>query len=432
MSTRFFVSTIPLFDSQMAVHAYQMVTQDGDKLLGSIDDHRRLGTELLAPEYEYIREIGVEPLAGSNECFVELSKYQLLIGMPANFKIPPTNLVCIIDRNTLYDNAAYAKLGSLKRNGYRLALKGLPTAMSLETAIDFFDYILLGYNDEFFTEDIKTIRPYITKITLVITDIPDMIDFNRLAGVRNVLLSGGFYSQPITQGIGEIAPVKINALNLMGHINNDDFDLIDAANTIERDPALSISLLKFLNALNPDRSRRIESIRQAVAILGQREVKKWATVAISIGIGEDRPSEITRLSLLRAKFAENLAPAFDMSLQSGTLFITGLFSMLDVILQCPMHEALEEVAAGPEIWDALISKRGRLYDVLSLIYAYERADWNGTAISMVRNGIDVEVLTAAFYDSLNWYRQLLDAIDDAKNQDDYDDINEEHDILFEE
>jgi EAL and modified HD-GYP domain-containing signal transduction protein len=163
--------------------------------------------------------------------------------------------------------------------------------------------------------------------------------------------------------------------------------------------------------MNPDRSRKIDSIRNAVAILGQKEVKKWANVAISVGIAEDRPSEITRLSLIRAKFAENLASAFGMVDKSGSLFISGLFSLLDVILQLPLKRAIEEVAADGEIREALISKQGRSYEVLSLIFAYERADWHNASIFMVRNGVDIEDLTQSFLDTLYWLKQLLDAID---------------------
>ena len=411
MGTRFFISAIPMFDAKMAVHAYRMMTHDGDKLLGAAEDFRELGGELLAPALEFVREIGVEPFAGGHDFFVGISKYQLLLGMPFNMKIPPEKLVCVIDRVTLTDNAAYAKLGILKRNGYKLALEGLPTAISLETAAKFFDYIMLNCKADTFADDIKAIRPFIFKTTLVITDIPDMASFNKYAGARNVLLSGDFYSQPITKGTTEISPVKINSLNLLKQINEEGFDLIPAANTIERDPALSISLLRFINAMNPNRSREIGSIRSAVAILGQHEVKKWATIAISMSIGEDRPSEITKLSLIRAKFAENLAQAFDMSLSSGSLFIAGLFSLLDVILQRPMSEAIGEVASSEEIKDALVNKNGPIYQVLSLIFAYERADWHNAAIIMVRNSVDIEDLTRAFLDSLYWYRQLLDAID---------------------
>ena len=411
---KLFVGSVPFFDADMSVHAYRMMTQDGSKLLGSAEDHRELGGELLAPALEFVQEIGTEPFAGDNDFFVEVSKYQLLIGMPLNMQIPSEKLVCIIDKETLTDNAAYAKLGILQRRGYRLAIDGFPRAISMETATKVFDYVLLSCKDENFNVELKEIRPYIFKTRLVITDVPDMESFDKYSGARGVLLSGNFYSQPITKGSVDISPIKINALNLLGQINDDSFDLGETATIIERDPALSISLLRFINAMNPGRSRKIDSIRNAVAILGQKEVKKWASIAISVGMGEDRPSEITRLSLIRAKFAENLAPAFEMGIKSGSLFISGLFSLLDVILQMPLTKAIDEVAASSEIRDALVDGKGQLSDVLSLIFAYEHADWHNTSLIMVRNGIDIEDLSAAFLDSLHWYRQLLDAISDEE------------------
>ncbi|MCL2078317.1 MAG: HDOD domain-containing protein [Oscillospiraceae bacterium] len=412
---RFFFSAVPFFDANMQVHAYRMMTGDGDKLLGSAEDHRMLGGELLAASLEFIKDIGTEPFAGDNDFFVNVSKYQLLMGMPLSMQIPTDKLVCVIHKDTLLDNAAYAKIAILKRKGYRLAIDGYPRKMSMDTSVKVFDYVLLSCNDENFTSELREIRPYIFKTRLIITDVPDMERFKKYSGARGVLLSGDFYSQPITKGVVDISPLKINALNLLGHINDEAFDLGEAATTIERDPALSISLLRFINAMNPDRSRKIDSIRNAVAILGQKEVKKWASVAISIGMGDDRPSEVTRLSLIRAKFAENLAPAFEMGIKSGALFITGLFSMLDVILQMPLDKAINEVAATGEIRDALLEKRGLLSEVMKLIFAYERADWHNASLIMVKNGVDIEELSSAFLDSLIWYRNLLDAIEDESN-----------------
>ena len=415
MSMKFFISTIPFFDSDMAVHAYRFVTKAGDILFGAADDHRMLGAELLAPGLELVSEIGVEPFAGSYDLFIELTKYQLLMGMPLNTGIPPDKLVCIIDKKTLSDSAVLEKMGILKQSGYRMAIDGLSDAIDIETTIKFFDYVLLDIKSNSFVDDVKKVQVRNEEIQIVFTDIPDMDSFEKLSTLPNVLLSGDFYSEPITKGNVEISPLKVNSLNLLRQINEEDLDLISAANTIERDPALSISLLRFINSFSLGSGKKIDSIRHAVAILGQKEVKKWATVAISVSIGEDRPSEITKLSLIRAKFAENLAPAFDMAIKSGALFIAGLFSLLDVILQKPMDQALDEVAANAEIRDALANKTGRMYDVLSLIHAYERADWQNTTVKLVLHSIKVEVVTQAYLDSLGWYRLLLDSIDDSED-----------------
>jgi len=412
---KFFIGAVPFFDSHMSVHAYKMMTHHGDKLLGIAEDHRMLGDDLMAPALEYVKEIGTEPFAGEAELFVDISKYQLLIGMPLTLGIEPENFVCVIKKEALADNATSAKLGKLKRKGYKLAVEGYPRSMSMETVVKVFDYMLLSCKHRDFQKELKEIRPYIFKIRLVITEVPDMESFKKYSGARGVLLSGNFYSQPITKGKTDISPLKINALNLLGQINDESFELGEAAATIERDPALSISLLRFLNSMNPDRSRKIDSIINAVAILGQIEVKKWASIAISIGMGEDRPSEITRLSLMRAKFAENLAPAFDVAIKSGSLFISGLFSLLDVILQMPLEKAIDEVAASGEIRDTLLDKKGPLSDVMHMVRAYEQADWHSTSLLMVRNGIDIDTLTQAYVDSLYWYRKLLDAIEDEED-----------------
>jgi len=418
ITMRYFIGSVPFFDAEMNVFAYRIIIQDGDKLLGSAEDYRMLGSELLAPALEVVGKIGTEPFAGDSKLFVEVGKYQLLMGMPLNMhNVPSGNIVCVIDKDTLTDNAAYAKLGILKRRGYSLAVEGFPKAISMDTAVKIFDFVLLSRKDPHFNVELKEIRPYIFKTRLVITDVPDMNDFNKYSGARGVLLSGNFYSQPITKGSVDLSPLKINALSLLGQINLDSFDLGEAASIIERDPALSISLLRFINAMNPDRSRKIDSIRTAVAILGQNEVKKWASIAISVNMGEDRPGEITRLSLIRAKFAENLAPAFEMAIKSGALFISGLFSMLDVILQMPLERAIDEVAASGEIRAALVERKGPLSEVLNLIFAYEHADWHDVSLIMVRNKIDVEDLTKAFLDALLWYRQLLDAIEDDAESD---------------
>ena len=408
---KFFISSIPMFDANMAVQAYRMMTRSGDKLMGAAEDFRMLGGELLAPALECVKDIGVEPFAGGHEFFVDITKYQLLVGMPLNMKIPPLNFVCVINKDSLLDNAVYSRLGMLRRNKYKMAIEGLTDILSRDTMVKVFDYILLSFESPTFAADLKELQPYFSRITLVITDVPDRATYEMFSGTSGVMLCGDFHNQPITEGITEISPLKINALNLLKQINDESFDLIDAARTIGRDPSLSISLLRFLNSMNPNRSKKINSIRGAVAILGQKEVKKWATIAISINLAEDRPGEITRLSLIRAKFAENLAPAFHMAIKAGILFLAGLFSLLDIILQRPMNEAMSEIAADDEIRDALVERKGPVADVLSIIYAYERADWHESSIIMVRNDVDIEVLSQAYLDSLFWYRQLLDTID---------------------
>jgi EAL and modified HD-GYP domain-containing signal transduction protein len=413
---KYFLSSVPFFDANMAVQAYQMNTQDGNKLMGAAADFKLDGGALQTPALDTIAQTGIGPFAGDCDFFIDIGEYQLLLGMPLSMGLPSEKLVCVVSKRAVSDGMIIAKMLILKQNGYRLAIDGLPDNADIEQICSIFDYVLISIKSGNFTEALKIIHSCAGKIIPVITDIPDKQSYDKLTKIKDVLLSGDFYKQPITEGETKISPLKVNALHLLKQMNDEDFDLSAAAATIERDPALSISLLRSINSMNPNRSRKIDSIRNAVAILGQKEVKKWATIAISIGIGEDRPSEITRLSLIRAKFAENLAPAFEMAIKSGLLFISGLFSLLDVILQLPMEKAVKEVALDSEVHDALVHGKGKINDVLSLVFAYARADWNSASIIMVRNDLSVEEVTQAFIDALLWYKKLLEAIDEESTE----------------
>jgi len=156
--------------------------------------------------------------------------------------------------------------------------------------------------------------------------------------------------------------------------------------------------------------RKIESIRNAVAILGQKEVKRWATTAISLQLADDKPNELAKLSLIRARFAENLAKAFEMGVFAQSLFMMGLFSLLDVILEMPMEKAANEVALDENVRMALVDKSGDFYKILGFIHAYEHASWGNIAIMMVEHNLDLDDVTSAFIDALVWYKSLLDSI----------------------
>ncbi|MDE7224175.1 MAG: HDOD domain-containing protein, partial [Acetatifactor sp.] len=177
-----------------------------------------------------------------------------------------------------------------------------------------------------------------------------------------------------------------------------------AADIIGRDTALTISLLRMVNrmAINSE----ITSIRHATAMLGQKELKKWITTAVVGELCTDKPNEITRLSLLRARFAENLAKSFGMANQASELFLMGLFSVLDAILDKPMEEALDMVHLSKQIRDVLLEGKGELFKVYDFILQYENANWQEVSRQMILENIDMPTLYDAYIQTLVWYRKL--------------------------
>lgn len=406
-----FVVATPLFDSKISVCAYHLCSRNPERLFGALEDYWKMSDALRSPDLDLLDKVGIEPFAVDKKLIIELNEYQLLTDVPTETGLPPDKLICLLHGSARFDEASLAKCQTLKELGYALAMHITGPNDEKLPLMALSDYIILDFKGQPFDTLIKTVTRNVRRKKVVISDIPDMDSFDRIGSFTNVLYAGHFYSQPITKGVSDISPLKINMLRLMKQINEEDFDLTQIASTVGRDAALSISLLRFINAIASG-SRKIDSIRGAVAILGQKEVRRWATVAMAVALAEDRPGEITKLSLVRAKFAENLATAYELGIFAPRLFMAGLFSLLDVILQKPMDRAIKEIAVDSMVHAALVERTGELYEVLDLIYAYERADWDHVSINMVRNNVSSEAISEAFLDALLWYKQLLDSIDE--------------------
>jgi len=409
-----FIVAIPFFDSNMSVDAYRLSSRSGKTLVGMFAEELSVSDAVLSPGLDLIKTLGVEPLTGGAPLFVDINEYHLLMRTPIMLGINPEHLVCVLPKRVNADNAVLEKVAELKESGYSVASDGLLPENTKSPLFEFIDYIILDISD--FTIDSKfmeTVKTLAKVKKIVLSEVNDMETFEKLVGIPNTHYSGLFFNQPITKGVSKISPLKINALTLLKRINEEDFDLGDIADTVGQDPFLSISLLRFINTIMP---KEIESLRTAVTILGQKEVKRWATAAISIRLADDRPNEITKLSLIRARFAENLAKAFDLAIFSQSLFMLGLFSLIDVILELPMEKAADQIAVDEQVKEALVEKEGNYYKVLQFIHAYEHADWDEIAILMVKYDLQLDDVTNAFVDALVWYKALLDAISEGEDK----------------
>ena len=406
---KMFIAATPIFDYQMGVMAYRLCDRNGDSVLNQAAGHARMKDALTSPGLNMVARVGLAPFAAEKPLFAEINRLQLLMGMPTNTPIEPSQLVVLLPSDLPIDDEIMLRCESLSRRGHQLALDGFPSEGLKSALLLLMDYILVDYKEPKFKEQYQAMQQMLPGIRLVVTGIPDMEAFHSFAANKEAWFSGSFYNQPITAGVSDISPVKVNALQLMNEVNGEDFELEDISSIVERDPFLTISLLKYINS-SPGRSRNVESIRQAVAILGQEQVRRWATVAIQLSLAEDQPGEITRLSLVRAKFAENLAGYFELGIFQQGLFMMGLFSLLDVILQKPMDMAIKEVAVNERVRQALVEKEGPFYPVLELMFAYEHADWDKVSFLMIRSGLKVEDVSHAFIESLVWYQQLLSII----------------------
>lgn len=403
-----YTTMVPLFDENMAVKAYSVFTEKNNIFLNpalmatGIND----GAGDI-PGLELVANMGIESLPDGALVFVPVTSVSIFTDINAQCKAPHDRVVLMIDR-TIPPVDMYAnRIRELKEDGYGFAIRKLAIAEFPEYApiLSLMDYVLLN-NKKIVIEKAQI---FFTKLypnaKLVAGNIDSRENFDSLKDRGYVLYEGPFYRIPVTAGSHEVEPLKITYLELLKVINDPDFELTEAADVIGRDTALTIDLLKMVNKVV--KTAEITSIRHAAAMLGQRELKRWINTAVTENLYADKPGEITRLSLLRARFAENLAGSFNLKAESDELFLMGLFSVLDIILEKPMAEALDMIQISKPIREALVNRTGKLAPVYNLILSYETADWPEVSRQLLLNRQDDKDVSQAYNEALSWYRNTI-------------------------
>lgn len=400
---------VPLFDKDMKVCAYSLFSQRENFLLHpSLQGSSRHDGSATVSGLDIIGKIGIDTLSPGTDVFLPVGYISVFSDIEAQSSSMRGRLVLLMD-DTIENTEAYQKrLKQLKDEGYKLAIHKLPVSSfeQYKEILSMLDYIVLDCK----RVDVKKAKIYFHQlyphIKICVGNVDNQEMFDHLKEDESYsLFEGRFYRLPVTKGETEVAPLKVNYLELMNIVNDNDYELTKAADIIGRDTALVVELLKVVNriAVNSE----VTSIRHAAAILGQKELKRWINTVITKELCADRPNEVARISLLRAKFAECLAPNFGLAMKSSELFLMGLFSVLDIILNMKMEDALKKVNVSKEISDALINHKGEFADVYDFMIAYENADWQEVCRQLIVKDISDDIIYDAYTETVCWYRDMF-------------------------
>lgn len=403
------MTLIPLFDENMTVCAYSLFTQKQNKFINT----RALGMGEMdgvaqMEGLEIIESIGMDAISSDKEVFIPINNISIFADIESQCTKQHSKVVFLIDNTILPEDIYVNRLKELKEAGFNLAIRKLEVKQYQEYAsiLQYVDYMFLDHK----RINIDSARVFFSKLYPKIKlcagniDTQEVFENLKKTGAYQ-FYEGEFYRTPVTKGEHEVAPLKVNYVELLNMVNKPDFELTGAADIIGRDTALAIDLLKVVNRVA--RNSEIISIKYAAAMLGQKELKRWINTVVANKLYSNKPNEVTRLSLLRAKFAENLAPLFDVAMKTQELFLMGLFSVLDLIMEKSMEEALKVIQVSKDIEDVLIKRKGILAPLYEFMINYENANWQEVSRIMVVENIPMDDVSKAYIGALEWYRDLF-------------------------
>jgi c-di-GMP phosphodiesterase len=232
---------------------------------------------------------------------------------------------------------------------------------------------------------------------------------DRCAKIGYDLFQGFYFSKPETLARRDLSAAQLTILGLMKLLRDPAATdtAIDVA--FRHDVSLTYKLLRSVNSASLG-GRGIESIRHAVRLVGREELSNWLSLLLVTSVagkgGAD--AQVVQLAIQRARFCETLSLAIRDRGHAGSLFMVGLFSLLDAILKVPLTEVLHHIDLAEDVRAALLERAGPYAAMLRLVESYERALWPDTLSVCEMLRIDPSILGELYVDATRWAGEQID------------------------
>ncbi len=384
MSLRNFIARQPIFDRRQEVVGYELLhrSDGGDAFAGGDPDRATL--EVLNGSLLIDR---FQDLTGGKPGFINVPGNMLVQDFLQI--LPPELTVIEVLETVLPCPSTLAALKRLKAAGYTIALDDYSGDPALDPFLPLADIVkvdVLATPPEM-RQQIAEMRGSGT-YQLLAEKVEQREDLDEALALGYELFQGFFFCKPETTARRDIPLSKVNQLEFLREVTQTELEFDRLEDLILREVALATKLLRFLDSSQFGVREEITTIRQALNHLGERPLRRWGALVALSGLGEDKPLELLRTCLVRARFCESLARESGIEGMELELYLTGMFSVLDALLDQPLEVALGALGLNDTIGAALRGDGTTAAVAFELCIACERGDWSGYERHCAHLGLD--------------------------------------------
>ena len=365
-----FLARQPILDRKRQLYAYELLFRSGiQNSCGAVDLEQ---ASLSVIDTSFL--IGLQRLTEGQRAFINCPKEFLLQDYVS--LLPPEWVVVELLETIVPDAEVIEACRRLKQKGYLLALDDFEDTLDWAPLVEIADFIKVDFRLTSPLQQSSLAARYTGKgIRMLAEKVETPEEFSEAMKMGYSLFQGYFFCRPEILHHRGIPAFKLAYLELLQAVTTPEFDMDALALKIKHETSLTYKLLRYLNSAAFSLHKEIHSIAQALQLLGERELRKWiAVVAVDV-LGDGKPDELTKVPLVRGRFCELLAPFVGMADQAGDLFLLGLLSVSDAILDQPFDVILKELPVRIDIKEALLGRAVPYRDVIDLAIALERAEW---------------------------------------------------------
>ena len=317
-----FVARQPIFDRFKKLFGYELLFRNGSKNYYEHVDGDEASNTVIANSF---LTMGMQTVTGGKRAFINFTT-NLLKNKVAT-SLPKDMIAVEILEDVEPDEEIILACRNLKELGYLIVLDDFVYHPRFQPLIELADIIKVDFLSTSYEERISILQQIgSTRIKFLAEKVETLEQYEEAFQLGFSYFQGYYFSQPIILSAKEIPNSKLNYLRLLYEINQPTVNFEELETILREDVSLSYKLLKFLNSAHFSFRSKVNSIRQALMLLGTDEVRKWAALITLKGLGEDKPDQLIMSSIIRAKFGEVIAKKIGLKDQASNAFFMGMFS----------------------------------------------------------------------------------------------------------
>ena len=413
------ISRSPILTKEETVLGYELffgMSTDGMSTdeLGANSD----GNDTTAAMIDALTVMGFEMLCDGHNAFINCNRQMLL--SECLTLLPSAKVVVEIQETVAADENVVHACQELKTNGYKIALDNFEPGDPREALVACADFIKVDIKKIPSEQAAGLVAQYAGEKCLMLAQkVETRLQHATALKNRFTLFQGYFFREPEMLRARQIPANQLSRLRLLQAVSGDEIDFAEIEDLIKRDPPLCYRLLRYLNSPLMGLSSPVKSVRHALSVLGERELARWIRMATTLALGQEKSSDLILASLVRARFCELLAPK--VKHVESDLFLMGIVSLMDAILELPIGVVIEEIPLSPETKEQLLcGKTGGktpLSPIYDLMVKREAGEWE--AVTKLGKQLDLSLffINKTYNEAMRWAHQVTAATPLAPAQD---------------
>jgi c-di-GMP-related signal transduction protein len=393
------VARQPILTADEKVFGYELLFRDGVEDFFTAADpdaasRSALNTSVL---------LGLDVLCDGHRAFVNCTRDILLKDYIT--LLPPGQTVAEVLETVPPDDLVMAACRRLKEAGYMIALDDFGMEDPREPLTDLADILKIDLRATSQADAFAMVKRYGPwRCRFLAEKVETREEFIATKKAGFAYFQGYFFRRPETLTAHEIPANRLNYLHMLTAVSQPELDVREIENLVKSEASLCYCLLRYLNSAAFGFSSEIYSVRHALSILGEREVRRWIRLVASLGAGQNRPTDLVLATLVRARFCELLSPRIPHG--NSDLFLMGMLSLVDTMLEIPMRQVLDNIPIDQECKAVLLGSPSSLRPVYQLMLARESGEWQ--VVSELSNQLHLKESNVAedYWHAMQWARQV--------------------------